>query len=43
MNSQPHDQLVAEKNVQLNVDRIRKESTILHDMEATGEVVFMGA
>jgi carbonic anhydrase len=35
--------LVAEKNVQLNVDRIRKESPILRDMEATGEIKILGA
>lgn len=35
--------LVAEKNVQLNVNRIRKESPILRDMEATGKIKILGA
>lgn len=35
--------LVAEKNVQLNVNRIRRESSILRDMEATGKIKILGA
>jgi len=35
--------MVAEKNVQLNVARIRQESPILQAMEATGEIKITGA
>ena len=35
--------LVAEKNVQLNLDRPRKRSAILREMEATGEIKIVGA
>jgi len=35
--------LVAEKNVQLNLDRIRKESPILRDMDAAGKIKIVGA
>ena len=35
--------LVAEKNVRLNLDRIRAESPILRDMEAAGEIQIVGA
>jgi len=35
--------MVAEKNVQLNVARIRQESPILQEMEATGEIKIVGA
>lgn len=35
--------LVAEKNVRLNLDRIRAESPILREMEAAGEIKIVGA
>lgn len=35
--------LVAEKNVRLNLDRIRKESPILRDMDAAGKIKIVGA
>jgi carbonic anhydrase len=35
--------MVAEKNVQLNVARIRQESPILQAMEAAGEIKIVGA
>ena len=34
---------VAEKNVQLTIDRIHKESPILSDMEKNGEILIVGA
>ena len=34
---------VAEKNVQLTIDRIHKESPILSEMEKTGEILIIGA
>ncbi len=36
-------QMVAEKNVQLNVEKIREESPILQEMEAAGEIKIIGA
>ena len=35
--------MVAEKNVQLNVEKIRQESPILQAMEASGEIKIVGA
>jgi carbonic anhydrase len=35
--------LVAQKNVQLNIDRIRQQSRILQEMEAAGEIDIVGA
>ena len=34
---------VAEKNVQLTIDRIHRESPILSEMEKTGEILIIGA
>ena len=34
---------VAEHNVQHSIERIRKESTILKDMEQVGEILIKGA
>ena len=34
---------VAEKNVQLTIDRIHRESPILSEMEKTGEILIVGA
>ncbi len=34
---------VAEQNVQLSIDRIRKESSILSEMEANGEIQIVGS
>jgi carbonic anhydrase len=34
---------VAEKNVQLTIDRIHKESPILSEMEKNGEIMIIGA
>lgn len=35
--------LVAERNVQLNLDRIRRESSILREMETAGKIMIVGA
>ncbi len=35
--------LVAEKNVEMNIERIREGSAILAEMEATGEIKIVGA
>jgi carbonic anhydrase len=34
---------VAEHNVQYSIERIRKESAILKDMEQTGKILIQGA
>lgn len=34
---------VAEKNVQLTIDRIRNESDVLYEMEQNGEILIVGA
>ncbi len=34
---------VAEKNVQLTIDRIHEESPILSEMEKSGEIMIIGA